>query len=65
MSVKMVATTVQNPEVPTESKTQKKKRERAQAAAAAVAAPSNEVKTPDSANGDDSGESPYIKELYK
>lgn len=64
----MATSAIQNPEVPTESKTAKKKRERAEAAAAAAAlshTPTEVDADPESTNDDGSYESPYVKELYK
>ena len=68
----MAASTVQNPDVHSESKSAKKKKAKAEAAAAASAASSPAVPessntdTPESAaNSDGTFESPYLKELYK
>jgi len=65
----MAASTVQNPDVATESKSQKKKKAKAEAAAAAAAAAAAQSKpeTPatESTNGDVSNESPYLRELHK
>ena len=66
----MAASTAQNPEVRSESKSALKKRAKAEAAAAASAASSPAVPetitdSPESANADCSDESPYLKELYK
>lgn len=66
----MATSAAQNPEVRSESKSAMKKRAKAEAAAAASAAsspavPETNTDSPESANGDGSYESPYLKELYK
>ena len=70
----MAASTVQNPDVRSESKSAKKKKAKLEAAAAASAVSSPLVQessaadTPESATTASSGgafESPYLKELYK
>ena len=61
----MATSSIQNPEVHSESKFAKKKKAKAEAAAAAAPTPVESAAPTESANGDGSYESPYIKELYK
>ena len=66
----MIASAPQNSEVRAESKSAMKKRAKAEALAAQSAAstpavPESGADTPETANGDSSYESPYLKELYK
>ncbi len=61
----MAASTIQNPEVRSESKSAKKKKAKTEAAATSAPTPVEEKGVPENANGDGAYESPYLRELYK